>query len=289
MKYPNCLGAGDFHVVETGSAGRCPTDLEAVITPPGQTFWACQMVQFEAALFGTSERGSRCSMPLPVTWSVENDTAQVSLTPGVNSVLVRAEQAGVATLLATVLLGEGFTIRTLLDVRSLSGTWTLDFSGTETCTKIESDSFQAPVVVTQHCKDIEVASPQYPDAEPLRGLLQATLDPEQPFTVDLSQSSGNSVDCVIFNQSAGREIAFGDPFCVNPNIECVPRTCSEDFGVAGAVARAGNDEVIGESHWNFNASWRQIDHSTDPPRETIESASCAGIGVYRLSEHVLGL
>lgn len=266
VKFLDCPGEPGQVITEFESSGNCPENLVGQITPWDPAIWACQDIDVEAQLTGVNEDGTLCELPLPVNWTVDTpEVAQLEDT-GANSARVSGLTEGTALLSAQSLVSPQFSVNTTLSVVALDGTWIVHETGSETCSIadfswVETDSIAGPIrLATRRCDTISIDTP-IPGAAAIEGALRPTNDLTSPFSFSIADSSSATADCVIFFDSLGWDIVFGDSVC-NPEdtelIECIPRSCSENQNVSGRVYSVEEADAVGDNDWLFKAAWTEL-------------------------------
>ena len=220
-------------------------------------------------------------MPLTADWSVaDGGVASIKDMPP-NMARLTGKGGGTTNVIVTSVLGDDFSFNVPVNVKSLSGQWQTTENGEQTC-KIsdyeitETDSGTGPVQITVPIPDCDRISFDvgFPGVENPTGTLTKTGSMATPFDFHLqTNNSSGTLDCVIFTQTNGMDIEFGEPFCPEGAV-CQALSCSESTTTNGSFysAERPTGEATAESSWTFNASWLQtIDDET-----TTESASCSG-------------
>jgi hypothetical protein len=285
VTFINCPGAPSQLEAEFDSSGNCPVNLQGEITPANPDIWTCQTLPVEAKLTGTNQDGSICNLSLPVNWEIADPGIAEPQTTGPNSADIRGKAAGATTLTATSLVGDEFSINTLLSVVSPDGVWNVVEVGAQLCHSgveswVEEDAVQGPVeLTTADCSSISIDSGVV-GADPIAGSFIETGNPATPFAYSMGlQSSSKTPDCVIFFQSDGQDIGFGDPVCP-PGVICAPLGCVESMTSTGHIGSVDSMHAQGTSEWDFSASW--IEYYEDGP--ITRSVSCSGSSDIGLSK-----
>jgi len=228
------------------------------------------------------------------TFELNNEEyAEIALVVDYKTVLVKGLAPGTVTLKATY-RGECATQTAygtiIVQDNSVTGTWAVKVVGGEQTCDIDGDTFFDSI---ESGDDVELldleqigaaltASYQaFPAAAPYTGTIAPTGDPLRPSRVQLSVNSSDTIDCIMFFQTNGGELHYGQPICPEntPGQQwtCQATSCTEYEGISGYML-AGNAGFVGESHWEFNGRGNAV--VVEPPYDPVAfenvPISCTG-------------
>jgi hypothetical protein len=286
-EFPNCPGSPVFHDSERHSTENCPTDLRAEMTPIPR-LWSCQDFDVQTNITGTNENGSKCSMPLTSDWRTRNYRIATIKEIAPNKARITGVGGGETIIMASSVLGDDFFISRHVKVRALESEWQATEEGFQTCTigdQVVSESESGTGLVNievpfsdsrfQACDTISIDI-GYPGVSKLTGALANTGNLAEPLTFQLETiNSSGTLDCVVFLESDGKDIEFGEPLCPT-GATCMALSCSESITTDGTILSSDRPvgEATGESSWTFSASWLQkLEGET---QTTTETAVCSG-------------
>ena len=162
---------------------------------------------------------------------------------------------------------------------SVSGTWTVNVVGGEQTCDIDGDTFFDNIESGEGGELVDLEQTglaltaryqAFPSATPYTGTISPTGDPLRPYRVQLSVDSSNTIDCIMFLQTNGEELHYGQPICPEDTPEqqwtCQAISCSEYEGINGFFL-AGNAGFVGESSWQFNGRGNAV--LVEPPNAPV--------------------
>jgi len=278
------------------SSPGCPEDLQLQINPSDPTFWTCETGKLDATLDGTNSDGGACSFAAPVDWAVTANDPQVTLnSKDPNEATVRALEAGTATVDVTSPVWSALRASATVSFKSLSGLWqeTL-LSGSEVCVSdgqaiVEDEGpAQFNIDVVQACSlqsnTLTISSPDIPTAAPFTGNLTETGEPSRPFDFNVTVSSSQTPDCIVFMDSNGGDIIFGDePVCPPGGPQCEAISCFETETANGKISSADTGKLQdGDSQFEFAATWDVLlpDPNTGQITRERRSIQCDGTTTF---------
>jgi hypothetical protein len=199
-----------------------------------------------------------------VTWSSSNKTiADVSQVTG-KSTTVQGKSTGQATITATYKYDDCETKKKTAVITvgdfNMTGIWNVLFlAGGSECYALEEqfwdewvrEDYVYEFSVTQLGSSLSAYFTDFPGAAPYTGTIAPTGNAAEPYELDLSVSSSNTVDCIKFFESGGKELVFGLPIC-QKDWKCTPLSCYETEIVEENVLADGNS-FLGYSAWEFTA------------------------------------
>lgn len=202
-----------------------------------------------------------------------------SATPAVVQVEAGATTPGSRSGMATINILDALEDPACLD---LNGRWIVQtVSGSETCTvegeepmtrTLEDDDFA--VDITQTRPMVRIRAEDFPMAAMLEG--PVTLGDEMnPYMGTVTVNANNTVDCLLFNRSDGREFAFGEELCIEGET-CSATSCSESETITFRSDPTQNT-LDATSDWDFNAT---VTVMGDPPIS--RTVRCEGESELRL-------
>ena len=278
VEFLACPGKPLQRVSEFHASENCPTDFSATVEPSELTLWTCEDRSIEFSLAGTNEAGSECRLSMPTRPIVSGDPGIVEVVDsGADSYRLTGRQEGVVDIEFASLVLKDTTLSVRADVVSLAARWRAVERGSQTC-HVAGEAYQendsgAGTVRTQvdDCERIIFSTPTFEGDTAMAGPLTKTGNPSAPFTFKLSPNDpARTLDCVVFMDSNGRSISFGDPFC--PDTVCQALSCTEAVDVEGKVRSAKSEKISTDSEWDFRASW--LEHREDGVFDM--SARCTG-------------
>ena len=269
VEFISCPGRPTQSAKFSESTSGCPQDLQLQINPPSAALWTCETGTLEATLDGTNRSGGACSFAAPVDWTVTANNSQASLTPrGVNEAEIRALQPGTATVEITSPLGAALGASSTVTFESVGGVWRESLlSGSEVCVTdgqatVENEGpSQFDIEIVHSCSattnSVQVSPRDFPQAAPFIGNLTETGDPQRPFVFDIGVTSSQTPDCIVFTQSNGQDIVFGNaPVCPPGGPDCEAISCTETESATGAVSSARTRKLLGgTTDFTFAAAW----------------------------------
>ena len=211
-----------------------------------------------------------------------DDVSEFALGVDQRRLLVKGLSPGTATVRATNDGGCGtqFAEATIVvEDNSVTGTWSVKVVGGEQSCSIDGDDFFESIEsgadgelidLVQTGGSLTARYQAYPAATPYTGTISATGDPLRPYRVNLSVDSSSTIDCILFFQTNGGELHYGQPICPENTAEqqwtCQATSCSEYEGITGYML-AGNAGFVGESSWEFDGRGNAT--LVEPPNDPV--------------------
>jgi hypothetical protein len=263
VEFLACPGQPLQRVSEFHSSENCPKDFSATVTPSELTLWTCEDRRLKFALEGTNEDGSQCRLSMPVRPVVSGDRGVVALKDlGADTYQLTGQREGSVEIDFASLVMRDTRLKVRADVVELAGNWRATEAGSQTCTVAgesvrESDRGSGPVRLrVSNCSRLTISTPSFAGDTAFAGALEKTGKPSRPFTYSLTPNDPErTLDCVMFMQSNGRAISFGEPFC--PEGGCQALSCRETMTITGRVGSAASARSDSDTEWDFRSSWLQ--------------------------------
>ena len=210
-----------------------------------------------------------------------DDVAEIAL--GINQrILVKGLAAGTATVTATFNGGCGTQVAqatVIVQDDTVTGEWNVQVVGGEQSCDIDGDVFYEDinsgdedelVDLEQVGESLTVSYREFPAASPYAGTIAPTGDPLQPYRINVSVDSSETIDCIRFFETDGAELHYGQAICPEDTAEaqwtCQARSCNEYEHISGYVM-PGSAGFVGETTWQFDGRGNAI--YVEPPNDPV--------------------